>query len=87
MAVQDKNYLVRATALECLQEMAKVEEFWTAIDSNNNIYVSVFNRINHVKLSLLPVIDFFLIMTFNSHSRSLLRATVEMSNQRKDIVC
>lgn len=40
MASNDPDWQVRAKALQCLQEIVTVEEFWCQFIRNNQIYVS-----------------------------------------------
>lgn len=42
MAVHNNSPEIRTSALKCLQEMAKVEDFWNDILNNCDIYVSLF---------------------------------------------
>lgn len=57
IAVHHKNDVVRASAFRCLLEMAKVDEFLTAILTYSNFYVSdlIFNIISsHIIKNYTP---------------------------------
>lgn len=40
LAIHDKDSIVRASAIKCLQEMAKVDDFWNYVMQSYDIYVS-----------------------------------------------